>query len=309
MSFKAIAGHHKAIKMLRKQIDNNRVPGGYLFVGPHGVGKLTAALSFASALNCASGGDDACNICRRIQGKNFPDVQIIDYDWQMNMEGKEEERKRKTLGIKTILKLQYYVSLKPMEGMWKIFIIDRAHTMTPEASNCFLKILEEPPDQTVFILIADNESQILPTIRSRCQLIRFGYLNKKDFNLIIKKNGITRPDMYSCMDGSPGRALETGLEGMEDLDHVMPLWEMIHNGKMLDVLTDAQREYNTNEEIKNLLNNLLLIAKQEFRNYEDHADRALSIICRALKRLNVNANAKLIRDVTLIQLARGGVCR
>ncbi|MFH1379177.1 MAG: DNA polymerase III subunit delta' [bacterium] len=309
MSFLSIVGHAKAIAILHKQLETKRIPGGYLFAGPRGVGKLTTALSFACTLNCSSGGDDECDICRRIHERNYPDVEVIDYEWQSQAVKKDKEKKRKTIGIEAIQQLQYRVSLKPMEYGWKIFIIDRAETMTPEAANSFLKILEEPPKQTVFILVTENESRLLATIRSRCQIIRFGFLSKNDFSTVLSTHGMQKRDQYWFADGSPGQAIEAGVEGKNDLDHLMPLWDMISQGNMLDVLQEVQKEYNTNDEIASLLNNLLIIAKQHFRKERAHDDCAVSMLFKAQQRLRINANAKLLRDVTLIKLTRGAVCR
>ncbi len=305
MSFNSIRGHRKAIDILQRQIKNGRLPGGYLFCGPRGVGKATTAVSLASAMHCTAGGDDGCIVCKRIRDKNFPDVEFIDYEWQMNVETKPKPLKRKTIGIDAIKELQHRVSLKPMEGTWKIFIIDRADTMTTDASNCFLKILEEPPNHTLFILVADNESRILPTIRSRCQIVRFGYLNRKDFSSVMKKSGLTHPDLYEITDGAPGVGVEYGAENLEDMENIMLLWQKMLHGDLVEVLSTAQREYNSREEIEYLFEQLLFPAKKRLRNQCGKWDSTVVRIMQALTHIRKNINARLVRDVTLINLTRG----
>ncbi|MBD3272547.1 MAG: AAA family ATPase, partial [Elusimicrobia bacterium] len=156
MSFDRIIGHKRSIDILNKHIANQRLAHAYLFCGPHGVGKASTAKAFARSLQCPNNGDDNCPICKRIDENNYSDVEIVDYDWQAQAVARNKKQRtsqRQTLGIDAIHVLQTHVSLKPMEGKYKIFIIDHADTMTPEAVNSFLKILEEPPSHTIFVLI------------------------------------------------------------------------------------------------------------------------------------------------------------
>lgn len=155
-----VIGQERAIGFLRRALESQRFPHAWLFVGPRHVGKLTLALDLACALNCR--GEEkpcgSCSACQRILSGNYPDVQLI-------------ERRDKEIGIAQIRGLQQWVSLKPYEGGQRVFIINGAEYLSEEASNCFLKVLEEPPAATVFILLAETSEALLPTIVSRCQRI------------------------------------------------------------------------------------------------------------------------------------------
>ncbi len=155
-----VIGQEKAVRLLQRALEGQRFPHAWLFVGPKHVGKLTLALDLACALNCL--GEEKpcgnCSPCRRTLSGNHPDVQLI-------------ERQDKEIGIAEIRELQQSVSLKPYEGNFRVFIINGAQYLSEEASNCFLKVLEEPPPATVFILLTQDADSLLPTIVSRCQKV------------------------------------------------------------------------------------------------------------------------------------------
>ena len=153
-----VIGQDKAVNLLRRSLDEGHLAHAYLFIGPKHVGKMTLALNFAQALNCSAEDKPCghCRSCRLIASGNHPDVQII-------------AKAEKEIGIGQIKELQHQVNLKPYEASYRVFIIDGAEYLSEEGANSLLKTLEEPPPKTVFILLARNESLILPTILSRCQ--------------------------------------------------------------------------------------------------------------------------------------------
>jgi len=160
-----LLGHAMPVKFLRASLAKGRVGHAYAFVGPEGVGKATTALVFAQALLCEATSTigDPCGMCRtcgRIERGVHPDLHVLRSDGG-------------SIGIDQVRELQNALSLKPYEGKRKVAMIDDAHTMTVASQNSLLKVLEEPPGDTVIIVIATNASALLPTIRSRCQLIRF----------------------------------------------------------------------------------------------------------------------------------------
>lgn len=152
--------------------------GGYLFTGPEGIGKKMAALALAKALNCPEAKTDACGHCAsclKIENGQHPDVHII------TGEGAQ-------IKIEAIRQLQKDVSLKAYEGVFKAFIIDNAHTLSAEAANCLLKILEEPPKKSLIILITDKPNLLFKTIISRCKTLKFLPLKREVLEAILKKD-------------------------------------------------------------------------------------------------------------------------
>ena len=183
----SVIGNQAAIALLSGAINQNRVSHAYLFTGPNRVGKRAMAVDFARALNCnaqdavETGWAElspevpcgACSSCDRIARSSHPDVQVVTSSTQSSKDADARAgRRRVMIGIDLITDLQSDAMLKPYEGRVKVFIIDEAHRMSPEASNALLKTLEEPPDN-VHIFLTSPSAELLPeTIASRCHLVR-----------------------------------------------------------------------------------------------------------------------------------------
>lgn len=162
-SFTDLAGQDHVATTLRQAIKQQRVSHSYLFCGPRGTGKTTTARILAKAVNClelAEGNPcNNCQICRTINEGRFLD--IIELDAASNR------------GIDEIREIRDKVNFAPVEGRRKVYIIDEAHMLTDQASNAFLKTLEEPPAHVIFVLCTTEANKILPTIISRCQRFDF----------------------------------------------------------------------------------------------------------------------------------------
>ena len=162
-SFSDLAGQDHVATTIRQAIKQQRVSHSYLFCGPRGTGKTTTARILAKAVNCLEPAEgDPCNncqICRTIDEGRFLD--IIELDAASNR------------GIDEIREIRDKVNFAPVEGQRKVYIIDEAHMLTDQASNAFLKTLEEPPAHVIFVLCTTEANKILPTIISRCQRFDF----------------------------------------------------------------------------------------------------------------------------------------
>jgi DNA polymerase III subunit delta' len=202
VSFDDIVGQAAPKRALIAAMRSDRVAGAYLFHGPRGVGKYRMARAFARALLCDEGGDDACgscSACRRVLSENHPDVHVVgvgDDVTQIKIGDVREARAR--------------LSLKPLEGSRQIVIVDNADRLSEESGNALLKTLEEPPPGTVIVLVAAERIQVLETIRSRCQAIRFRTLGQEQVAAVLEGLGRVREDAVALSrlaGGSPGRAM------------------------------------------------------------------------------------------------------
>ncbi|MGD0282262.1 MAG: DNA polymerase III subunit delta' [Dissulfurispiraceae bacterium] len=200
MALRHIAGQEKALRILFGMLKRSRVPSAMLFSGDTGIGKRLAAVNYAKALNCLKPADfdccDTCVSCKKIGAATHPDVSFT-------FPEKGEIR------IDAVRKLEATLFLKPLEGSKKIAIVDDADTMNINAANAFLKTLEEPPEDSLIILVSSNPDGLPDTIRSRCIAIRFYPLSRDAFKKAVSAAvGQEQVDFVSRLSmGRPGLAL------------------------------------------------------------------------------------------------------
>lgn len=161
-----LLGHEWAVDMLRQHVARDEVRHAYLFTGASGIGKRTLAIKFAQALNCESpiGAGMPCLVCRtctQIESMKHPDLTII-----------QAETEGGTLKVDQIRELQRTINLKPYQSQYRVTLFLRFHEANDNAANALLKTLEEAPSHAILILTADNPEQLLPTINSRCEILR-----------------------------------------------------------------------------------------------------------------------------------------
>jgi DNA polymerase-3 subunit delta' len=178
MSFQDIKGQDRAINILKGYIEQRKLRGSYLFTGQEGIGKKLVAKTLAKAVNCKNGASDSCEKCApcvKIEKNQHPDVHIIQED-------------NGQIKIDAIRQMQREINLRPYEARFKVFIIDNAHNLTAEAANSLLKILEEPPADTIIILITDKPALLFRTIISRCKILKFSSLPRMSLERILKQD-------------------------------------------------------------------------------------------------------------------------
>ncbi len=202
-----IIGHTAPLKVLKSAINSGEIAHAYLFTGQEGVGKRSAALAWASILLCGKGGDIACGKC----GNCIKMAKEVHPDLILASPVAREKKVKEELDITHIRELTKALSYRPYEAKIKVAIVDRADMMNTPAGNAFLKTLEEPPPDTVIILVTSNIRSLLPTIVSRCQVIRFGPVDHesvKTFLMDMKGMGENEAEAVAALaKGSPGTAL------------------------------------------------------------------------------------------------------
>ncbi|MFI5359049.1 MAG: DNA polymerase III subunit delta' [Halanaerobiales bacterium] len=223
MSFTKLTGQETAVRLLKDDLDSGRIHHAYLFTGIKGVGKRTLALDFARALFCQRQDGEACGTClscRKIEHSNHPDLSIINIT-----EGD-------SIKIEQIRELQRGLAFRPYEGKWKLYIIEDADRMTPEAANSLLKTLEEPPHYGVIILLAREAETLLPTIVSRCHLIQLNPLSVENIEKILLEAGYEDSEKIklaaALAGGSPGEAKRL-IEDEDFFTEREKLYEFLYN--------------------------------------------------------------------------------
>ncbi len=249
MTFTNIKGHEKPVTVLKRALANRTLAHAYLFSGEEGIGKKMTAFALAAAVNCANrgpeGGCGECPSCRKVASGGHPDVHLLGPD------GDE-------IKIDQIRQIQADLALKPFEGAKKTLIIDSAERMNQASANAFLKTLEEPPGDALIILVTSMPQSLLPTIRSRCQELRFQPLPRHTLaQALVKQRGLSEGDAWflaALARGSMGRGLEMDAEQEKaERDRTMTLWEGLSRMGPAEVLAVAEAYAKDRERFDRLL--------------------------------------------------------
>lgn len=228
MSLSKIEGQPAAIARIQKLLAAEKLPPALLFIGPAGVGKTLAAVELAKALNCAAGGQglfggapDSCGACPSCEAAEkgiSPDIVRLNREVQARLLDGEPE-KQSAIRIESIRAIVKDMELRSMSGGWKVAVIEDAHRFNDASSNALLKALEEPPARTLWILVTSKREDLLPTILSRCQPIRFRALEAAVVQRALERLGIDGREAAGLArrsEGSIGRALELRERSLPD---------------------------------------------------------------------------------------------
>lgn len=187
VTFDSVVGQKALTTTLKNAISSGKLANTYLFCGPRGVGKTTCARIFAKTINCTNRGADgeACGECESCKSFNeeLRSYNVFELDAASNN------------SVDDIRNLTEQVRIPPMNGKYKVYIIDEVHMLSQAAFNAFLKTLEEPPKYAIFILATTEKHKIIPTILSRCQIYDFGRISNRDIiehlQSVAQKEGVT----------------------------------------------------------------------------------------------------------------------
>jgi DNA polymerase III subunit delta' len=222
--FDSLIGNERAKEGLRRMLRQGRVPGALLFAGEEGLGKKLFALELARALNCAARvGVEACGVCPacvRIGKIQYPSGDERDdfkkVIWSEHKDVGLVLAYSREIFVDAIRNLEYESNFRPAEGAARVFIVEEAEKLNPESSNALLKTLEEPPPTTHIILITSRPASLLPTIRSRSQVVRFAPLRAREIEEFMvksrRRSGEEAKLAAQLASGRPGQAVEFNLD-------------------------------------------------------------------------------------------------
>ena len=318
-----IVGHSRAKKVLHNALLENRVAHAYLFCGPSGIGKTALTKAFAKALLCPNKShNDACGrcpTCLRVEAGRFPDLS-------------EVSPAGNNIKIEQIREIQKKAQFKPFEAARKVYIINRADLLTREAANCLLKILEDPPPDTFFLLTTINAYNLPSTVVSRCQQVPLSRVPVKEIEQLLVKGGLDLPTaslQASLAEGLPGRAFASGEfnKRLEARELVFQLEAKLELGDINELFKAAEEFEKKREELPGFLEQLLLwyrdhlvwssTFKEElivnadmvnklksFGRGQEYYLRSVEDIMEARKQIDQNVNIRLVMEVLFMRLAK-----
>lgn len=305
--FEKIIAQDKVKKILSEQIKNNKIPHAYIFMGEQGTGKMLTAIEFAKILNCTIndytktnvGSCNHCSCCEHINKGTFPDLHIINFEKQDEIADKESEKGKTKLGIKLIRYMQEKVYIKATDGKWKFFIIEPAEKMTMEAFNCLLKTLEEPPDNTIIILIAKHKETVPVTILSRVQTVFFQPLHSQEVSKYLKDNHfLSQENADKIAEMADGSIEKAELLMLNTQNEYSTLWSELTSKKlaMADILIKSKSVAKDRdcalEAVSIITENATKVFRQNPGNYAGIIER----LSESKKYLEQNANPTNVLD-------------
>lgn len=282
--FENLVGNEKVKEYLNSTIENKNISHSFIFVGKPGIGKKQFAHQYAEMIMClqdgkCDGNSVKCDSCIKFEGNANPDYAEITPDG-------------KTLKIEQIRNLQARIVEKPITSRRKVYVIDDADLMSEESQNCLLKTLEEPPEYAVIILIVSNESRILPTIKSRCVIIKFQPLTSKEIKQVKPE---LSDDLIQLLEGSLLNA-ENIEQKKEQYVQLSNLVNVLENKQLVEVFNSADLLYKGKYDIITLLEylNLIFFSRNEIN--------AIPIIEKTKKKILANNNYDMTIDYCLMNI-------
>jgi DNA polymerase III subunit delta' len=315
MSWPQLVGHEAVWARLTRLLADERLPHALLFTGPPGIGKALLARRLAARLACTAADVRPCGECpgcRQIAAGSHPDLLAVAAP---DRSGKEPRKKE--IGIERARELKRFAQLHAVSAPRKMAILDDADRLSIAAQNALLKTLEEPPGQALIILITAAPGGLLPTVRSRCQLVLCQPLTDTQVRAVLIASDIaaySADALAAAADGSPGRAmaLRTHWQGGEDRE-LQRLLADLDAGRYGSVLAMSKTLGTSESETAARLDNLLGLCHAAARaaaaagdvdGLDRHVRRAAAVdeALRTLRWRNPNRN--LLTEALALRLAR-----
>ena len=324
-SFKDVVGHKDILKYISSAVENNRVSHAYILNGERGSGKKMLANLFAMTLLCETGDNEPCgkcHSCKQAESGNHPDIIRVTHE------------KPNSISVDDIrTQVNNTVDIKPYQGPYKVYIIPQADMMTPQAQNAILKTIEEPPSYAVFLLLTENAETLLPTINSRCVMLKLRNIKDTLIKNYLMEN-LEIPDYKADMctafaQGNMGRAImlansdhfnEIREEAVQLLKHIseMELNEIVAAVKnisvykleitdYLDIIMIWYRDvllYKATKEIDKVVfkDQLQSIKEQARKSSYEGIELILESLEKAKARLKANVNFDLVMELLFLTI-------
>ena len=302
--FENIIGQKKVKALLSKQIKSGKFSHAYIFMGQKGVGKRQTAIEFAKILNCSvndftktdAGACGICPSCIKATKNGHPDIHFIDFAMQAQLLKKEVE-KQTEIRVDVIREMKKEVLTKTHESKFKFFIIEPAEKMNMHAANSLLKTLEEPPDNTIIILLALHKETIPQTILSRSQTVFFQPLEQDDISsYLMLTHGASAQKAKNAAALSEG-SIENAEKLLEDTENQgLALWLQLKNEDLTTAdIMDISRSIDKEDALE-YIDAMTAEAKKDFRLYPSSAIKTLEYLNFARFALQRNANTQTVFD-------------
>ena len=324
-SFKDVVGHKDIIQYIRNAVTSGQVSHAYIMNGERGSGKKLLASLFAMTLLCEKKGPDPCNTCHscvQANSGNHPDIIRVTHE------------KPNTISVDDIREqVNNTVAIKPYQGPYKVYIIDHAELMTPQAQNALLKTIEEPPEYAVFMLLTENAQVMLPTINSRCVMLKLRNIKDTLIKRYLMENMLVpdyKADVCTAFaQGNMGRAImlansehfnEIKDEAMQLLKYIreMELGEVIaainnitkyklEITDYLDIIMIWYRDillYKATKDIDKVVfkDQMKFIKEQAKTSSYEGIETILKSIEKAKARLKANVNFELVMELLFLTI-------
>jgi DNA polymerase-3 subunit delta' len=288
-----IIGHSSVVAGLRRAVLSGAVSHACIFAGESGIGKKTLARAYAAALQCEAPRDGyacgVCRSCRLLREGRHPDVFYV------------SGTNKKSIGAEDVREqMKHPLASKPFGFKYKIIIVDGADTMTPQAQNAMLKIIEEPPAYGLFIFLAERLSGVLPTVLSRCVVYKLKPLTDDGVKRALTARGLPA-DGAAYARGNLGRAIEmASSEGFGKMAALAAEVSQTIRGMSILSAMAFYRRFDEHRESISLLLDMLYI------NFAQKAVQCTDAVVTAKKALERNCGFQLVIELMLIELAAGG---
>lgn len=323
MSFSKIKGNISTIDSIKELIKGRKFPSSSLFYGQEGCGKFIAAIETAKAHICSQIEDsdslfyatesknpqwpcDKCENCAQIDKRLHPDFRIVDSFFQAALLDESPE-KQKNIKIDSIREISRFAYEKPYVSDKKFIIINNADTMTAEAQNSLLKILEEPPETAIIILVASDKNMLLPTIVSRTFPFKFKPLKKQELSEILGNKGIENKEaefLASISSGSVSIA-------MKFRELIMEINEKKHFGQLLPfmMMPAHAQSFESRTRAKMILDFLTAMTASDTANpsipYE-RKEKEISYLLNLSSWLRHNVSPRIIAELAISSYMKYG---
>ena len=289
-----IIGHQNIIKQLQNVVKSARVAGAYLFSGVQGVGKETVANYFANLILCEGNDEEqtpcgACRACRKLKNGNHPDMHIIRPDGAQ-------------IKIDQIREMQQQIFFQPLEGQRKIYIIANTERFHDAAANAILKTLEEPPAASTLILLTENIETIIPTIRSRCQIISFYPMHTEQLETLLKEHLSVDKDTASAAailsNGLVGKAITLIENDISKGQKVPDILSESDPMAAFKIAEEIEKNPDSLDELISWYRDLLLIHQDATVELLTHRDavQKLKVIVSRYSRLRIELAIKNVME-------------